>query len=119
MNNLKNYHRTSSGRRRLAELRTSKRDSVADSINRSLATVIVNLIIELASACLFIVGLVVIAKIMGINRSEMDPMMFRMYVGIISMVVLIWAALLFRRVRRKIVFLRDAFGKKQEPPAGD
>ena len=76
MNDLKNYHRPSSGRRRLAELRERKRDSVADSINRSIATVIVNLIIELASACLFIVGLVIIANIMGINRSEMDPMMF-------------------------------------------
>ena len=55
--------RLSSGRQRLSQLRERKRISVAESIDRSRTTVLVNMAIAVISGLLFAVGLIYLIKI--------------------------------------------------------
>ena len=102
-----------SGRRRLEELREKrKKASVADTLSRSRLTIIINLTIEIASAVTVLVGVTYLIRFFRLKRLDIDPLLFRISAACLGVFVAGWMVYIFLRIRRHVILLSQAGGKK-------
>ena len=107
MDNPNSITESSSGRKRLSELRNRrKKRSIVDSIYTSRTTVLVNLIIMIVSGLLLIVGLSYIIRFLFMQRVNMEPVQFGIFIGTILLLAGFWLLYFFYKLKSYFLFLR-------------
>ena len=96
-----------SGKRRLETLRETRRVSTHETVNRSRTTVMINIGIELLSACIYIVGISYAFMFLSMRKPFMDPLHYRLFIGAFIAVSAVWLTLLTRKVIRNILRYRE------------
>jgi len=96
-----------SGKRRLEELRETRRVSAHESVSRSRTTVLINIGIELVSACIYLVGISYAFLFLSVRKPFMDPLHYRLFIGAFLAVSAVWLTLLARKVIRNILRYRE------------
>ena len=102
----------SSGRRRLSELRERKRTSVAESINKSRTTILINMTIAVVSGLLFAIGLIYVIRIIHIRKQFIDPEMYKILIGLLSFIACAWIVILILRIRKHLRLYRKVYAPK-------
>ncbi len=107
MNKPNKITESSSGRKRLSELRNlRKQRSVVDSSHTSRTTALINLIIEIISGLILIVGLSYIIRFLLMRRELMTPVQFKIIIGTILLLAGFWLLYLFYKLKSHYMFLR-------------
>ena len=107
MDNPDSITERSGGRKRLSELRNlRKQKSVVDSIYTSRTTVLVNLIIMIVSGLIMIVGLSYIIRFLFMQRVNMEPVQFGIFIGTIFLLAGFWLLYFFYKLKSYYLFLR-------------
>lgn len=105
-----------SGRRRLEELREKRaRQDVGESINKSRTTIITNLAIELISCALVLVGVSYLIRFFIMKRPDVDPVIFKLSAGCLTVFIVGWLIYFFARIRRYVLLLSMNNDEKHNP----
>ena len=107
MKNFNTITERSSRRKRLSELRNrQKQRSVIDSIYTSRTTVFINLAIMIISGVLLIIGLSYIIRFLFMQRENMEPIHFYIFIGTILLVAGFWLLYFFYKLKSYYLALR-------------
>ncbi len=91
------------------------RQSIQDSIAHSRSTLITNLVIEIASGLVLLIGILYAVIFLYSHRNLLDPGRFKLYLEIITFFTLAWFTYVGFKVRAKYRLLR----KYSRPPEDD
>jgi hypothetical protein len=96
--------------------RFRRQESVVDSIDSMPSTYLINLIIELASAVVLIVGVVYLLRFIIVYRSRFDVMYFNLILSLIGIFIPIWGVRVFFRLRTLYTGFRAVCTEKTTRP---
>lgn len=106
---------TTSGRRRLEELREKrKKASVFEALGRSRSIIIINITIEIASAVIVLVGVAYLIRFFRMQRYAVDPLLYRLIAVCLGVFVVGWMVYLSIRVRHYILLLSQSRRKETD-----
>ena len=102
--------------RHLQESRRRRpRQSVHESIANSRATLLTNLVIEIAAGLVLLVGVVYALLFLYTRRAILDPARFKIYLEVIIFFTLAWFTYVGFKVRAKYRALRNHGRPREEP----
>ena len=108
-----------SGRRRLAELRAEReRESLSDEMSRSRSATLINLVIEIASGFLLLIGVYYILRFCRMQRNEVEPLLYNILIGTIAVFIFGWLLFFIFRLRRHLHRLRSLSGPHPRNDSG-
>jgi len=96
--------------------RFRRQDSIADSINSMPSTYLINLIIELISAVVLIVGVVYLFRFIFMYRSRFEEVYFNLILTVICIFIPIWGIRVFFRIRSLYNGFRSVCANKPARP---
>ncbi|MFC1573735.1 hypothetical protein ACFL30_00965 [Candidatus Latescibacterota bacterium] len=104
-----------SGKRRLEELREKRtRQDAEDSINKSRSMVLTNFVIELVSCALVFVGVFYLIRFFIMKRSDVDPVIFKLSAGCLTVFIVGWLLYSIAKIRRYVLLLSMDNNEKQK-----
>jgi len=109
MKKIDDFPELKASRKRLAELRVKRKDSVADLIERRRSTILINMIISIISGAIFAVGLYFVIRFLNMQKSQMNPVQYKIYMGVFTVISIGWFVYLFMKIRSYCKLLRKNF----------
>ena len=112
MKKIDDFPELKASRKRLAELR-EKRASVTDLIERKRSTILINMIISIAAGVIFAVGLYFVMRFLNMRKPQMDPVQYKIYMGVFTLISIGWFVYLFLKIQTYYKLLRRTFPPKK------
>ena len=114
MNDEQQFFRRTTGKRRMQELRKRRTQTgVAESISNQRSMILINIIIEIATGIILLVGLFYLLRFFMIRRFSIDPMYYKLILFCIVIFTFGWVTYLTMKVRSDILRFRKSGAKKQ------
>jgi hypothetical protein len=102
--------------RHLQESRRRKpRQSIHESISNSRATLLTNLVIEIAAGLVLLAGIVYAMLFLYAHRVQLDPVRFKLYIEVMTFFTLAWFTYVGFKVRKKYRAFRN-WGQQPDEP---
>ena len=98
--------------KRLDELRERRKNSVAEVIRRRRSTIIINMTIEIAAGIVFAVGLFYVMRFLSMQKSQMEPFHYRIYIGAFTVISCGWFLYISLKIRLHYKLLKENFSER-------
>ncbi|MBN1292538.1 MAG: hypothetical protein JXB48_11925 [Candidatus Latescibacteria bacterium] len=107
MNENLNVPRLKSGKQRIRELREKRtKPSVAESISNQRSMILINIVIEIATGIILVVGLYYLVQFLMFKRADIEPFQYKLSMGCIAVFTFGWLTYLSLKVRANILRFR-------------
>lgn len=109
MNDKQQFPRSSTGKKRLEELRKKrKHPGAAESIHNQRSMILINIVIESATGIILLTGLLYIFRYVMMKRFSFDPKYFKLILSCLVIFSFGWFTYLTMKIRTDIIRFRKA-----------